>query len=65
MTELKDKAIEVIEALTCSDDFARSNSREHQILTLVYKFAHIAKGTCKNPHADWVGELNQQWEAIK
>jgi len=62
---LRDKALEVIEYLTCDDDFALSDSRECKLLTKIYTYAHVARGHCENPHEDWRKELEETWQALK
>ncbi len=58
--DLKDKALEVIEELTCNDDFgAPDASPEKKLLTKIYCFVHVARGHCENPHEDWVAELEK------
>jgi len=63
-TSIKDKALQLIEEMTCDDDFAMSKSPYAKLLTQIYVYAHIANGTCQNPHEDWVEELNKHYEAI-
>jgi len=59
--DIKYKALVAIEGLmfddiemTCEDKLAR-----------IYKFAHVALGTCQNPHEDWVRELDETLEALE
>lgn len=61
---LQEKALEVIEELTCNDDFAVSNTRECKLLVRIYQFSHIARGRCECPHEDWVEELEKRWEHL-
>lgn len=57
---LAGKALAVIEILTCNDELEGS-SPEHQLLGKIYMFAHVAVGCCKNPHEDWVRELESTY----
>ena len=63
--ELKDKAIYVIEELSCRDDFAPMDTEVGKVLSLIFKFSHIARGECTNPHAAWVKELEELWQILK
>jgi len=51
---IKNKALLTIEGLTFEDITTPPEKK----LSMIYKFAHIARGECKNPHADWVKELD-------
>jgi len=31
---------------------------------MIYKFAHIARGECGNPHKSWVKLLNETYKAL-
>ena len=31
----------------------------------IYKLAHIANGSCKNPHDDWKREIEEEYESLK
>lgn len=63
-TSIKDKALQVIEEMCCNDDFSLSKSPYAKLLVDIYTYAHVANGTCQNPHEDWVEELNKHYEAI-
>ena len=55
---IKDKALKVIELMclySTKDDGAEVLSA---ILEDIYSYAHVAIGNCKNPHKDWVNELD-------
>jgi len=56
--DLTQKALTVIQVLT-SEDICMDNA---QRLDMIYKFAHVAEGKCKNPHLDWVTELETTYE---
>ena len=63
--DIKDKALEVIEEITCNDDYGAPNcNNDQKLLCLIYKFVHIARGHCENPHEDWVKELNDLHKRI-
>lgn len=63
-TSIKDKALQVIEEMCLNDDFSLSKSPYAILLTRIYTYAHVANGTCQNPHEDWVEELNKHYKAI-
>ena len=64
--DLLTKAIAVIEELTCHDDFGSPDaSPEKKLLARIYTFAHVAKGWCANPHADWVQELEEYYSQLE
>ncbi len=56
MRGIKQKALEVIEAMTCNDDFA-----EDKLLSTIYMFSHIAVNRCKNKHEDWLELLDKAY----
>ena len=56
--DIKDKALITIEGLAI---LAMSDDNN----TLVYKFAHIANGHCKNPHKPWVKELDKAYKQLR
>lgn len=58
---IRAKAIKVIECL-CFPDFKFKSVEDLQVL--LYKFAHIADGSCKNKHKDWVTELEQEYQNL-
>jgi hypothetical protein len=31
----------------------------------IYKFCHVALGTCKNPHKDWRKKLSKTYKSMK
>ena len=59
ITDIKDKALLVIEHLCCGD-FKPSD----KVLEACYTFAHVGRGVCENPHEDWVEELEQAFQRI-
>ena len=54
---LKDKALLAIEGICLASGRAELDS--------IYTFAHIANGHCKNPHKDWVKDLDKTYRALK
>jgi len=58
--DLRYKALLVIESLTIGD-FEPNN----EVLEACYKFAHVARGNCYNPHEDWKQELCELYEKLK
>ncbi len=59
MATIAQKALKVIEILTCNDDFT-GNKR----LEAIYKFSHIGVGHCLAKHRDWEEELNLMYEKL-
>jgi len=69
-TKLKEtneqKALKVIQALTTLyEDGKQSHKDAENMLCNIYKYSHIAIGSCKNPHKDWIKELNDMYKALK
>ncbi len=60
-TEIVEKALEVIQVFTTPDIKMPNQER----LEKIYKLAHAARGTCGNPHADWIKELESDYKAFK
>lgn len=61
-TQIQERAIAVIEALTLIwENGPQSHERANAILGGIYRYSHLARGECKNPHADWLVELNQTY----
>ena len=58
---LMKKALEVIEVFTTPDIGMPDQER----LDKIYKLAHAARGTCGNPHTDWVEEIKSDHKAFK
>lgn len=56
----KDKALFVIESLTCNDEFA-----DNPLLIKIYMYSHVANNICSNKHLDWKAELDKHFEALK
>jgi len=54
----KDKALLVIEGMILAtepgDEFSGA----------IYKFAHVGLGDCRNPHEDWVKELEKTYRKL-
>lgn len=64
-TQIQERAIIVIEALTLLwENGPQSHERANAIFSGIYRYAHLARGECKNPHADWLVELNQSYESF-
>jgi hypothetical protein len=61
---IKDKALQVIEVITCNDDFALSKSPYAKLLVKIYTYSHVANGTCGNEHKDWVEGLNEVYTSM-
>lgn len=57
--DIKEKALRVIEAIT-SESTLNTKQKE-----AIYKFSHTALGECKNPHTDWVEELDKAYNYMK
>ncbi|MFQ5330067.1 MAG: hypothetical protein ACE5D4_08790 [Thermodesulfobacteriota bacterium] len=38
---------------------SRDADKMFDMLQKIYKMSHALSGSCKNPHGDWQGELNQ------
>ncbi len=63
--QIQAKAIVVIEALTLMwENGPQSHDRANAFIGGIYRYSHLARGGCKNPHADWLVELNQTYEAF-
>lgn len=58
---MEEKALEVIQVLTTSDINMPTDKR----LEKIYKLAHVARGTCGNPHNDWAKEVESDHKAFK
>ena len=56
---LRYKALYVIEVLA-GGDFDQNETG----LSAIYKFAHVALGTCPNPHDDWREELEETYRGF-
>ena len=56
----KDKALITIEGLTYEDITTQPEKK----LEMIYRFAHIARGECKNPHENWQRELDEAYKAL-
>ena len=54
---IKDKALLVIEELIC-------NCESNELLDTIYRFAHVGRGVCSNPHEDWTQELEAMFQDI-
>lgn len=62
---IKDKAIHVIEGFCILwESGVKSNKRAEAFIGGIYRYSHLARGECKNPHADWLVELNQTYESF-
>lgn len=63
--QIQSRAIAVIEALTLMwENGPQSRDRADAFLAGIYRYAHLARCGCKNPHADWLVELNQTYETF-
>lgn len=60
-SKIAKKALEVIEVLTTPDIKMSDQNR----LDKIYRASHAARGTCKNPHTDWVEEIKLDHKAFK
>lgn len=58
---ITEKALEVIEVFA-TPDIMMSNQKR---LEKIYKLAHAARGTCGNPHTDWIKEIESDYKAFK
>lgn len=57
------KALLIIEALTLMwAEGPQTQERAQAFIGGIYRYSHIARGECKNPHADWLVELNQTYD---
>ena len=36
-----------------------------EIIADIYKFAHVADGTCENTHRDWKKELHETYKKLR
>jgi hypothetical protein len=52
-TTLAERVCKTLEGITMLE------MNEDPFHSMVYRFCHIARGTCKNPHEDWVKEFEQ------
>ncbi len=59
MIDIKTKALAVIESLT-----AGGFKVDSKLVESCYEYAHVALGNCKNPHKDWVKELDDMYERL-
>ena len=46
-----ERVCRTLEGIVLLDDFVDSD--------MVYRFCHLARGECKNPHEDWLEEFRQ------
>lgn len=58
---IKDMALAVIEGLTSED----INLKPEKRIERIYKYAHIAIGSCKNKHEDWKAEMQTDYRDLK
>ena len=58
---VKDKALLTIEGLTFEDITMPPEKK----LEIIYKFAHVGLGECKNSHKDWVKCLDEVYKVLK
>lgn len=56
----KNRALLVIETL-CADDIVWTDQNR----TDIYEIAHVALGTCSNPHKDWVKKTENLFLAFE
>jgi len=65
--DLSEKALMVIEGmlLATGEGVLLPTGREYEMLQACYKFAHVGLGRCKNPHKDWVDDLNYTYDQLK
>lgn len=54
------KALQVIDMLTCNDEFGNS-----KLLSTIYRVAHSATGICDNKHEDWLAETEKLYGELK
>ena len=59
--DIKTKALLVIEGLTSEG----ISMPPEKMLGEIYRFAHIARGECGNPHEGWAEELTEAYTALK
>jgi len=57
---LKDKALYVIDALLANEPPPTLGT-----LAAIYRYAHVARGVCLNPHNAWKSELNKAYKRLK
>ena len=63
--QIRHRAINVIEGIGILwENGPKSLKRAEQLLDAVYRYAHLANGTCNNLHADWLIELNTLYDEL-
>ena len=50
--------MELIESITCCAWYEDDKTKA-KLFDDIYKIAHIANSRCKNPHKDWVKQVEQ------
>jgi len=55
--DIKTKALRTIEGICLLDEKPENGN--------FYRIAHVALGTCENPHEDWVKFLNNTYRNLK
>jgi hypothetical protein len=64
--KLKQKAITVIEGLCLAwENNSKSLDLADAIITDIYKYSHIADGSCKCGHQDWKKELHATYKNLR
>ena len=61
------KALKVIESIssTIGTTTKKKIAVDRRDIDNIYAYAHIASGTCDNPHKDWVNQLNEHYDRLK
>jgi hypothetical protein len=63
--QISKRAIAVLEGLALLwENGPKTLQRAEPMMDAVYRYSHIARGDCKNPHADWLIEMNQVYESF-
>jgi len=64
--DIKLKALKVIEGLTILyEDGRKTHKDAENILEEIYQYSHIALGSCKNKHENWIKQMEDMYKALK
>lgn len=63
--QIKKRALKVIEGSCLLWQSGPAKAKRASVfLGCIFRYAHLALGECKEPHAEWVVELNQIYKAM-
>jgi len=59
---IQEKALQVIEFIALDSGETR---QDDETMSLIYRISHVANGDCKNPHEDWLKELDDIYNDLE